>query len=220
MSTAEDIRILFVERVVANLIKQLGGTLFGSPRKLAPLWERAREMGKLVTAMRYSYLDDALIREMPEQERLRAMGAEIVAALEAEHRAQRDKLALLRFYRLTFGQFREAFGLEPELPSAVAVEVGEVGTVSRHPKAKMLVLCRVQVFGERLEIVTNLKKTRPGQRMRVAMVLPAEVMGVLSEAQFVGWAQEGEQLGARPALGEHERAEIRKTMGAYLDAAG
>jgi len=93
-----------------------------------------------------------------------------------------------------------------------------VSTTSKHPKARNLLLCRVDVFGQRLEIVTNLVKTRPGQAMKVALVKPAEVMGILSEAQFLGPAAPGAAAGTRPGLDKAERAELRKSMGAYLDA--
>jgi predicted RNA-binding protein with EMAP domain len=217
MNTAEDIRILFLEKVIANLLKQVNTAFFASAKRGLHLAEPLREMNNIVMAMKYSYADDGHIAGMEEHGRLRELADEVVDTLAGLCPDERDKQALLRFYRHTFRQFQGAFTLPAELASVVAVRVGEVSTVSKHPKARKLVLCRVNAFGERLEIVTNLVKTRAGQRMQVAMVVPDEVMGVLSEAQFVGDAAADAEVGSRPDLGEHERLEIRKTMGAYLD---
>jgi predicted RNA-binding protein with EMAP domain len=155
---------------------------------------------------------------MAEHDRLRQLGFEVVDALAALCRNERDKQVLLRFYRHLFGEFQASFTRPAGLDGLATVEVGTVSTTSKHPKARNLLLCRVDVFGQRLEIVTNLLETRPGRAMKVALVKPAEVMGILSEAQFLGPAAPDATPGARPGLDDAERAELRKSMGVYLDS--
>ena len=104
-----------------------------------------------------------------------------------------------------------------DLSDAVAVQVGSVITISKHPKANNLILCHVDVFKDRIKIITNLTKTKSNDLMKVALVFPAEVMGILSEAQFVGPSQEP-ILHQYPQLTEAEKQEIRKNMGTYLEA--
>jgi predicted RNA-binding protein with EMAP domain len=84
-------------------------------------------------------------------------------------------------------------------------------------KAKNLLLCRVEVFDRTCMLVTNLTRTRKGDLMKVARVPPTEVMGTLSEAQFVGRAPGGAEVGSRPDLDEGEAQEVRRAMGELLD---
>lgn len=217
MDTTKDIRITFAERLLANLAQQIKAGFFGPAKKRADVAEALHEMGSLLSTLRYSYLDHAGLQQMAEQEGLRVYAEEVCGALVDAARDDPHKRALLRFYRRTLERLPLALGMEPQLESAVDVAVGRVSTTSRHPQAKSLILCRVDVFGEQLGIVTNLVKTRAGQLMKVALVPPADVMGVLSEAQFVGEATEAELALSPLPLGEHERHEIRKSAGGYLE---
>jgi predicted RNA-binding protein with EMAP domain len=156
---------------------------------------------------------------MPEREALLEKGDAVLDLLAELAGDDRQKRACLRFFRLALRQLGPALALPASLESCVPVEAGTVATVSKHPGAKNLVVTRVDVFGESLQIVTNLVKTRAGQRMKVALVYPAEVMGVLSEAQFVGGeAQAGES--GRVDLAPDERQEVRRSLGAFMDGRG
>lgn len=217
MDTTQDIRIRLADRVLSALEQQARGGLFGSLKRHPQVMEQIHEMSSALMTLRYSYLEASDLPEHAELQRLHRTAGAVLDLLESLGESQPGRRAHLRFFRRTLDQLPASFTLPASLESAVAVEVGNVATTTRHPKARSLLLCHVEVFGNRLEIVTNLLETRPGHHMKVALVYPAEVMGILSEAQFVGAASPGSQPGTRPELTEGERQEVRRSMGQFLE---
>ena len=214
--TTRDIRILFLEKVYQNLQQQVDKGFFGSKKRLTAVADRLKEVGSTIMTMKYSYLNDQGLYETPEHESLTATAREIVQKLSELHPDDLEKKALLRFYREVFSRFKQSFLLPATIESAVPVDIGKVITTGKHPKAKNLIICHVYAFGEKLVIVTNLVKTKPGQLMKVAMVEPAPVMGILSEAQFVGEARREKPPDEPVKLKSSERQEIRRSMASYL----
>ncbi|MBN1945717.1 MAG: hypothetical protein JW797_08565 [Bradymonadales bacterium] len=216
MDTSKDIRIAFLEKVIGNLTAQATSGFFGPVKKKPQVQRGLQEIGNLLIRLKYSYLDEAALAQSPEQDSLIALADPVLDELETGAGDNREKQAMLRFYRLTIHRFHSSFRRAPTVDSAIAVAVGKVVTVTRHPKASGLILCHVDVFGETLTLVTNLVKTRPGQPMKVAMVPPAPVMNILSEAQFVGEATEAMVGQEEVPLTEDETQEIRRSVSQYF----
>ena len=163
MDTTKDIRITWLERIIDALSQQVERRSFGSLKRSPQVQRSLQEMRGLIPRFKYSYLDAADLKAMPEQETLRALAREALEPLVERSQGQRDSLAVLRFYRHCLERFRPSFDEPPSLERCVAVEVGRVETTTKHPKARKLLLCHVAVFGERLEIVTNLLTDPPWQ---------------------------------------------------------
>jgi predicted RNA-binding protein with EMAP domain len=217
MDTTQDIRILFLEKVVTNLQGLASSGTFGPLKRHPQVTETLREMAGAVAALRYSYVDAQTLAQLPEVQALEDHAGSARAELAELNKGHPEQLALLRFHHLSVREFRHALERPAALESCVPVEVGAVTTVSHHPQARKLLLCQVDVFGERLRIVTNLMHTRAGNHMKVALVHPAEVMSILSEAQFVGSAGPEEEPGARGRLSREEQQEIRRSVGRFLE---
>jgi predicted RNA-binding protein with EMAP domain len=217
MDTSKDIRIQFVEKAIASLERETKQGSYGSIKKHPAVLEGLQEIAGSVLAMKYAYLDEAGLYAHPSHEAILDRGRDVLRSLSDLAGDDREKRARLRFYSLVLEQFKESWKLPASLDSCLAVEAGTVSTTSKHPKAKGLILTHVDVFGESLQIVTNLVSTRSGQTMKVAGVYPAEVMGVLSEAQFVGQADPSASGRGRVSLTEDERQEIRRSIGAFMD---
>ena len=217
MDTTKDIRIAFAEKVVANLKLHVSKGFFGSVKRHPSVLKGIGELINTLMMMKYSYLDEPDLQQMQEHESIRSIANEAVGILTKINRDHPERLAYLRFYRHTLHAFTTSFDLPANIESAVATDVGQVVTTTKHPHARNLLLCKVDGFDERLVVVTNLLKTKSGQLMKLAMVYPAPVMNILSEAQFIGSASREDVGAVRVRLTEEECLEIRKTMGSYLE---
>jgi len=144
--------------------------------------------------------------------------SEVAAELERNPGVTPLRRAQLGFFAALLGRFAAALRSGGGLEQLVPVEVGEVRSVERIKGARDLRLCRVAVFGAVLPIVTNLTETRKGALMKVARVPPVELMGVLSEGQFLGPAAAHEAAGSEPELTPRDAQEIRKSLGTLLES--
>ena len=215
--TTRDVRIRSVERLVADLLAAIDRRRYGSVRQTQRARSLLEEMAGKAALLRYSYMEDADLASYGETLALAEAGVEVAAALRDNVGIDAERRARVDFFAAVLAHLPTAFGLGPSVESLTPVEVGEVLNAERAPKAKNLLRRRVGAFGGAFQIVTNLTKTRPGDRMKVARVPPSDVMGLLSEAQFVGEAGPDATLGERPELSEDEAAEVRRGMGRILD---
>jgi predicted RNA-binding protein with EMAP domain len=215
--TSRDVRLIAAERLITRLRTMVGRRAYGSSKQTAAASRLLEELAGKAAALRYSYMEDADLAAYGDTRAL-ADGARTIAAdLKKNPGVPEERLAFLDFFAALLGNLPEAFCGDRSLESLTPVEVGKVTSVEKARQAKNLLRCRVEVFGRPMQIVTNLTKTRSGDLMKVARVPPAEVMGMLSEAQFVGAAEPGARPGERPTLGASEAQEIRRAMGEILD---
>lgn len=214
--TANDLRLLIIERLITRLKERCGQRQYGSQKQTAAARTLLDELSGKLAALRYSYMDDPELLAYDDTRAI-ARGAQRIAELLQEHAAGEDRLAFARFFGRCAGGLVEALKRDATLEGITPVAVGEVLSADKLPKTKSLLRCRVKAFGQTLQIVTNLTDTRRGDLMKVASVPPAEVMGLLSEAQFVGRAGAGSTVGERPELTAGEAREIRRAMGELLD---
>lgn len=215
--TSRDVRILAVERLVARLANMVQQRAYGSAKQTAGARHVLDGLGSKVAALRYSCLEDETLAEAEDTRAVADGGRKVVESLEKNPDVSGERLAFLEFAGAVLSHLPHAFRLKRSLESAVPVEVGRVLSAERPPKAKNLLLCRVEVFGGTFQLVTNLTGTRPGDLMKVARVPPSEIMGLLSAAQFVGRADPAAAPGERPDLTVEEEQEIRRAMGRLLD---
>ena len=215
--TSKDVRILAAERLVSRLANMVQQRAYGSAKQTAAAKQILEGLTGKVAALRYSYQEDDALAQAEDTRAVAEGGRKVVENLEKNPDLSGERLAFLEFAGAVLSHLPEAFRLKRSLESAVPVEVGRVLSAERPPKAKNLLLCRVEVFGGSFQLVTNLTNTRPGDLMKVARVPPSEIMGLLSAAQFVGRADPAAAPGERPELTADEEQEIRRAMGRLLD---
>ena len=215
--TSKDVRILAAERLVSRLANMVQQRAYGSAKQTAAAKQILEGLTGKVAALRYSYQEDDALAEAEDTRAVADGGRKVIESLEKNPDLSGERLAFLEFAGAVLSHLPEAFRLKRSLESAVPVEVGRVLSAERPPKAKNLLLCRVEVFGGTFQLVTNLTNTRPGDLMKVARVPPSEIMGLLSAAQFVGRADPAAAPGERPELTADEEQEIRRAMGRLLE---
>ena len=216
--TSRDIRILAVGRLVDRLRESVQRRQFGSRKQTGGAESLLDDLASKVATLRYCYMEDADLASFDTTLEAAETARRVAALLADQPGITDERSAFLGFFAAVVGDLPAAFCRTATLEALTPVAVGRVVTADKAPKTKNLLLCRVEVFGTTMQIVTNLVKTRAGDLMKVARVPPAEVMGILSDAQFVGSAEPGSEPGSRPALDEHEAQEIRRAMGGLLDA--
>jgi len=215
--TSQDIRIRVVDRLIVTLRDGVGRMQYGTRKRTASAKNVLDELVGKTAALKYSYMEDEQLAASDETASLVSGMERVVTSLTDQPDLAADRRAFLEFLKDVGSHLPEAFRLGSSLESLTPVEVGRVITADKAPRTKNLLLCRVDVFGRTFQIVTNLTKTRAGDLMKVARVPPTEVMGILSDAQFVSSADAGSEVGSRPSLNDHEAQEIRRAMGGLLD---
>ncbi len=216
-NTSHDIRLLYIEQMITKFKEQVQRRLFGSAKLVGGAQRLLEEMAGKVAALRYSYLDGVLLAEFEETAALISLGKDATGILRQNPALTPGQTAFLDFVDAVLDRLPDALRENASLDSLSPVQIGEVLRADKAPKTKGLLLCRVSAFDKNLQIVTNLLDTRVGSKMKVARVPPAEIMGHLSEAQFVGTAPVNALLGTRPQLNDHERQELRKSMSVLMD---
>jgi len=215
--TTRDVRILLVERLIQQLGAQVKRRQYGSVKQTTKAERLLDEMASKTATLRYCYMDAADLAGFDDTLAIVELAPQVVGQLRDNRGVTDQQAAFLTFFAAVLGELPAAFEREDSLESATPVAVGKVLTADRAKGAKNLLSCRVEVFDTIVPIVTNLVDTRKGDLMKVARVPPAEIMGMLSAAQFVGKAAAGSSIGERPTLDDHDAREIRRAMGVLLD---
>jgi len=215
--TVNDYRILCAEKAIEFLRK-----IFSSGRYIQRQ-ERIKAMQALESAQRalmiikYSYMEKRdLVRSEYVQE-LKKCSEQILEALGGRdwadkllersqknaHETVKEMIAQIRFclnilYNL---DWRLLSGKDGEIAHGVDIRVGKVLSVTRHPNANNLLVCRVDVGGAYITVVTNDLTIRKKDSVAVALLPPKNLRGIISEGMFLG-SSEGVLKNVRGNPGE------------------
>ena len=109
-------------------------------------------------------------------------------APKEEREKTEENIAKVRFFLDTILGLRARFKFGPidDPIIGIDVRVGEVMSVSKHPKADSLMICNVNIGKRALKVVTNDLTVKEGNRVGVSLLPPATFMDIVSEGMFLG----------------------------------
>ncbi|AEH25500.1 putative tRNA-binding protein [Pyrococcus yayanosii CH1] len=189
------------EKSVELFLKTIEGAKFRGNWDKKRAIQLAKEMLPDLQALRYSYLNPAELVETPQMDALREKARGIIEALGGEewHRkfleaAGKDRekveeaVAKIKFFLNTILGLERRLKLGKINDPVVAVDivVGEVMSVSKHPRADRLLVTNVNIGERAVTVVTNDLTVKEGNRVAVALLPPRSFFGIVSEGMFLG----------------------------------
>ncbi|UCE09647.1 MAG: hypothetical protein JSW61_11825 [Candidatus Thorarchaeota archaeon] len=208
MDTAKDARILVLEDALRRLSELVSNRKLKFHIDYAKLSKTIQKAGTLIYEVKYSYLDAKLLADHSAvggiAEEIGAFAGTYHAAVSAiSFRPQSSKETLITAevdycLRIVDGFRRRLLDHEEDPGFAVDMIVVEVSQVQPLEGSKNLKLCRCTDGTRIWQIVTNLEGISPSSRLACALLPPVEMMGVVSEAMFLGGDTLPESIGLGP----------------------
>lgn len=236
--TSKDYRLKVAEKSIEDFIRVVeGANLRGSWNK-KQVRLIAKNMNPDIQTLYYSYVSPEELAKTPQMDKLLASIDDIIENLGGKdyarkftselNREEREKIDLplskMKFFFNTICGLPErlALGEVDDPVMGVDIKVGELVSVSKHPKTDTLMVCNVNIGSRALTVITNDLTVRDNDHIAVALLPPTAFMGIVSEGMFLGAGEgilkdvEGE-LGTLPQhIDVAALNETRNMVDAYL----
>lgn len=195
MDTAKDARVLVLEDALKRLNEVVGNRKLKMHIEYGKLNELLKTVGSLLYEVKYAYQDSRSLADLEATQKLVSalhdFGKLYRAALSSGYKpstvkeqvAQAEVVYSLRTAENFQRKLRE-FDEEPAF--AVELLAVEVSQVSAIKDSSNLTECRCTDGSRIWRIVTNISGIKEGTKLACAVLPPAEMMNVVSEAMFLG----------------------------------
>ena len=207
MDTAKDARILVLEDALRRLNDVVSNRKLKMHIEYSKLETLLKTAGSLLYEVKYSYLESAALADIDAM-------TKIVAAVEEFRQIYESALVSTSFQPNSTKEtlllsevdysLRTVSGIQRRLKEydedpAYAIDIlgVELTDVSSVEGSQVLSECRCSDGTRIWKILTNIRHVRTGMRLVCAVLPPAEMMGRVSDAMFLG----GEVLDENHALG-------------------
>ncbi len=215
--TSKDYRLLVAEKSIDLFLRAIEGKNFKGHWKKRPAMDTAKEMGRELQALAYSYMEPQDLLISPQIAEIKENTIKVQEFLGGEdwnkkfldlaNRDEKEKLeeniAKVRFFLNTFFGLEKRISLGPISDPIIGIDiiVGEIMSVGKHNKADNLVICNVNVGERAITVVTNDLEVKEGNHVAISMLPPSTFMGITSEGMFLG-AGEGVLKDVQGELGQ------------------
>lgn len=200
--TSKDYRLKVAQKAVEQFIRVVeGSNLRGSWNK-KQVRLIAKNMNPDIQTMFYSYVSPEELANTPQMTKLLDSVDEIIENLGGEDyskkflselkKEEREKLELslakMKFFFNTIRGLPERLKLgEVDDPViSVDIKVGELVSVSKHPKTDTLMVCNVNLGKKAITVITNDLSVKDNDKVAVSLLPPTAFMGITSEGMFLG----------------------------------
>lgn len=200
--TSKDYRLRVAEKSVDLFIRTAGGA------NLKGVWDKrkclnaARKMIPEIQELYYSYMEPEDMARSSQVKDLKGKVQDITDALGGKgwereflklvNREEKGKLgesiSKIKFALNTISSIDKRLLLGKVDDPIVGIDIkrGEVVSLMKHPNADKLHVCNVNLGDRAATVVTNDLKVKEGNKVGVALLPPANFMGITSEGMFLG----------------------------------
>ena len=200
--TTKDYRLLLGQKTISMFVGTArSGSFRGRWNKKMAI-ESAEAMESDFQTLNYSYLDPKDLANTPEITNLQEKGELVVRYLGGEDWAHQfmaqtpkeekekaeEAIAKARFFidtilgiknRILFGPINDPI-------VSIDIKVGEIMSVSKHPKNEGLMICNVNIGKRAIQVVTNDLTVKDGNNVAISFLPPETFGGLVSEGMFLG----------------------------------
>ena len=200
--TAKDYRILIAMHARELFLRTIQTGIFRGNWNKKGTIEETKRMEPDLKSLLYCYLEGDELANCEDVEKLEEKAHKIINFLGGEDWAHKfmngapkderekteENIAKVRFFLDTILGLRSRFKFGPidDPIIGIDVKVGEIMSVSKHPKADSLMICNVNLGKRALKVVTNDLTVKEGNRVGVSLLPPATFMDIVSEGMFLG----------------------------------
>ena len=207
LDTAKDARLLVLEDALKRLNEMVGNRKLKLHVDYSKLVTTLQQAGSLIYEVKYSYVPAPKVAELEATQKIIESVADFRSILEEAIKIAGYKPATMNetlsladvFYafRITESLIQKLREFDDEPAHAVDIIAVEVSQVQAVPDSKNLFECRCTDGSRIWKIVTNIHGIEAGSKLACAVLPPVDMMGVVSEAMFLG----GDSLPDDTALG-------------------
>lgn len=236
--TTKDYRILVANKARENYLNLIPTASFRGHWNKKQAVDLAKQMNSDFQSLIYSYMEGDELVNSPDVQAITEKTNKIVESLggadwsktflnnspKDEREKTQENIAKVRFFIDTMLGLKDRLALGPINDPIIGVDikVGEVMSVSAHPKADALTLCNVNLGKRAITVVTNDANVKDENRVGVSLLPPQTFSDIVSEGMFLGMGGsilkdvDGE-LGAMPkGIPMESLNETRNLVEAYL----
>ena len=200
--TSKDYRLKVAEKAIEQFIRVVeGSNLRGSWNK-KQVRLIAKDMNPDIQTLYYSYVTPEELAKTPQMDNLLKSVDEIIENLGGEdyskkflselNKEEREKLELplskMKFFFNTIRGLpdRLMLGEIDDPVIGVDIKVGELVSVSKHPRTDNLMVCNVNLGKRAITVITNDLTVKDNDKVAVSLLPPTAFMGICSEGMFLG----------------------------------
>jgi len=237
--TSKDYRILVANKSRENYLNLIPTASFRGNWNKKLAIELAKQMNSDFQSLIYSYLEGDDLVNSPDVDSLTEKTEKIVECLggegwnkkflDASPKEDKEKtaenIAKVRFFIDTLLGLKDRLALGPINDPIIGIDikVGEIMSVTKHPKADSLMICNVNLAKRAITVVTNDLNVKEGNHVGVSLLPPQSFMDTVSEGMFLGMngsilKEVDGELGQMPkGIPIESLNETRNLVEAYLD---
>ncbi|MHA1909455.1 MAG: hypothetical protein ACW98Y_19310, partial [Candidatus Thorarchaeota archaeon] len=195
MDTAKDGRVLVLEDALRRLTDVVSNRKLKMHIDYSKLAESLKNAGALLYEVKYSYTDATALSDIPATTNLINSIAEFgdiyTKAKESGHKPStiKEHLAHLEVeyaLRIVGGFQNRLRDFDDDPGRAVDIIAVEISSTKSVEGSSNLTECRCTDGSRIWRIVTNLPDVKDGSKLACAILPPVEMMGIVSEAMFLG----------------------------------
>ena len=196
LDTAKDARLLVMEDALRRLNEMIGNRRLKLHVDYSKLTASLQQAGSLIYEIKYAYIPAPKIAELEATQKIVETIADFRSILEEAIKTSgykpstvNESLGLTEvFYafRIVEGLIQKLKEYDDEPAYAVDIVAVELSQVQSIPDSKNLTECRCTDGSRIWKIVTNIQGLNTGTKLACAVLPPVEMMGVVSEAMFLG----------------------------------
>lgn len=196
LDTAKDARLLVLEDALRRLNEMVGNRKLKLHVDYSKLGATLQQSGSLIYEVKYAYVSAPKIAELEATQKIVGSVADFRNILEEAIKTSGYKPSTVNeslcltdvFYafRIAEGLIQKLQEYDDEPAYAVDILAVELSQVQAVPDSKNLTECRCTDGSRIWKIVTNIQGLKVGIKLACAVLPPVEMMGVVSEAMFLG----------------------------------
>jgi len=200
--TSKDYRILMAKKSKELYLRTIEvGSFRGHWNKKMAI-EIAKNMDSDFQSLLYSYLEGDDLVNSPDVQSLNEKCEKVIeflggknwnkVFLDSTPKDDRDKtienIDKVKFFIEIISGLKNRLALGPINDPIVSIDikVGEVMSVTKHPKTDNLMICNVNLGKKAITVVTNDLEVKEGNSVGVSILPPQSFMGITSEGMFLG----------------------------------
>ncbi|MFW9806389.1 MAG: hypothetical protein ACFFFK_06630, partial [Candidatus Thorarchaeota archaeon] len=196
LDTAKDARILVLEDALRRLNEMVGNRKLKLHVDYSKLVSTLQQTGSLIYEVKYSYVPAPKVAELDATKKIVDSIMQFRKTLEDAVKTSGYKPASLNetlslteaFYsfRIVDGLIQRLENFDDDPGRAVDILAVEVSQIHAVPNSKNLTECRCTDGARIWRIITNIQGIIIGTKLACAVLPPIEMMGIVSEAMFLG----------------------------------
>ena len=236
--TTKDYRILVASKARENYLNLIPTASFRGSWNKKQAVDLGKQMNSDFQSLTYSYLEGDELVNSPDVAALKEKAEKIIECLggpdwnkkflsnapKEDREKTQENIAKVRFFLDTIIGLKDRLALGPinDPIMGVDIKVGEVMSVTSHPKNDKLSICNVNLGKRAITVVTNDLNVKDENKVGVSLLPPQSFSDIVSEGMFLGMNGsilkdvEGE-LGAMPkGIPMESLNETRNLVESYL----